>query len=198
LRSFRDQSILRTRMGGAFMAFFNPWYYSFSPPVASYVSTHQTERTFFRYALYPMIGILYASYYSYLLVSPLNNEVAALIAGLVAAGMLGFVYAAIPMCLARRVARRKACVSKLTSTRLAGYSVISGALVGLTYLFGGEFTLGLATVSLLLSTLSLGAALGTRAVSRIGFPREIQQILVLSRHVKSLAWRRIIRVQLRG
>jgi hypothetical protein len=152
----------------------------------------------FRYALYPLIGILYASYNTYLLISPINNDIAALAAGLVAAGMLGFVYIAIPMQLIRRFLRRKASVSMVRLYRLAACSVISGLLVGMGYLFGGESALGITTVSLILSTLSLGAALGNFALSHLHFAYEISGIMRPSRHLKPLAWRSIVRLQLRG
>jgi hypothetical protein len=194
LRSFRDQSILRTRMGTAFLTFFNPWYYSFSPPVASYLYRHPTERTIFRYALYPLIGVLYASYYSYMLVSPLNNEVASLTAGVLAAGMLGLIYVAIPMQLIRRVLRREGAGRSLPElSRLAACFVISSVLVGVTYLSGGEFGLGMATVSLILWALSLGAALGMRALSFVDLASTSIQITTLHRHVMSSALRRTMR-----
>jgi len=171
----------------AFMMFFNSWYYSFSPAVATHLSTHQTQRTIFRYGLYPLIGILYASYYSYLLVSPFNNEVAALTAGLIAAGMLGIIYLALPLYLARRVLRRRGRFSILRVSNLAAWSALSGVFVAVAYLAGAEFALGIATVSLILSALTLGASLGTRNLSRVYFTYSMSQIAVLSRLLKPLA-----------
>jgi len=196
LRGFRDQSILKTRTGRAFMMFFNAWYYSFSPRVASYVSTHQTERTIFRYSLYPLMGILYAAYYSYLVVSPLNNEVAALTAGLVAAGMLGFAYVGIPVYFARRAIRRKGPVSTPCSYRLLACCAICGLVVGITYVSGEGFALGIATVSLILSTLALGATLGIRIVRYVDFAYGFTRIAALSKPVKSLASRGSARLRL--
>ena len=196
LREFRDRSILKTRTGMAFMTFFNAWYFSFSPRVASYVSAHQTERTMFRYALYPLIGVLYASYYTYLVVSPLNSEVAALTAGLVAAGLLGFIYIGIPIYFVERTIRRKVGVFVLGSYRLLACSAICGVLVGLTYLSGGGFVLGMTTVGLILSTLALGAGLCTRALHQLGFAYRFTRIAALSKLLKPLAWRESIRLQL--
>jgi len=194
LRGFRDQSILKTRTGVAFMTIFNAWYYSFSPPVASYVSTHQTERTIFRYGLYPLIGILYSSYYSYLLLSPLNTEVATVTAGLVAAGMIGLVYVALPLCLITRILRRKGVgFNLLRSSHPAAWSAISGVVVAVTYLFGADFAMGPAIVSLILSTLTLGANLGIRALSHVKIACPTSQIAALRRGFKSLAWRETIR-----
>ncbi|HYW01006.1 MAG TPA: CFI-box-CTERM domain-containing protein, partial [Candidatus Acidoferrum sp.] len=56
LRMFRDQSIMKTRSGEAFMILFNAWYYSFSPHLTQYVSMHPMQRTLLRYSLYPLIA----------------------------------------------------------------------------------------------------------------------------------------------
>jgi hypothetical protein len=198
LRRFRDQSILKTRTGKAFMTFFNAWYFSFSPRVASYISTHQAQRTMFRYALYPLIGVLYASYYSYLAVSPLNTEVAALTAGLLAAGMLGFIYIGIPVYFVGRAIRRKVSVPMPSSYRLFACSAICGALVGMTYMSGGGLALGMATVSLILSTLALGGTLAIHGVRHAAFAYRFVRVVVLSRLVKSLVWGRNIRLRPHG
>src|SRR5208283_3088622 len=83
LRMFRDQSIMKTRSGEAFMILFNAWYYSFSPHLTQYVSTRPTQRALLRYSLYPLIAILYASYYAYLFISPFNADAGVVLAGIV-------------------------------------------------------------------------------------------------------------------
>ena len=172
------------------MMLFNSWYYSFSPHLAMYLGTHQTQRTMFRYVLYPLMGMLYASYYSYLLLSPLNNELAVVTAGLIAAGMIGLVYFAPPLCLVRRILRRKARgLSLLKSSQLAALSATSGIAVGMSYLSGAELALGIATASLLLSTVTLGAILGIQILSRSDFAHPTPQIAALLRAFKSLTWR---------
>ena len=146
------------------MSMFNSWYYSFSPTMAAYVSAHPNVRTVFRSGLYPLVGILYVSYNSYLILSPINSELAALTAGLLAAAMLGFMYIAIPTRLAAWVLRRRLGFSTVKLSRLSAASVICGLLVGVAYLFGGSLALGLATGVLVLSVLALGAAVGIRAL----------------------------------
>ncbi|HXZ89994.1 MAG TPA: CFI-box-CTERM domain-containing protein [Candidatus Dormibacteraeota bacterium] len=192
LRDFRDRSILKTRTGVAFMTLFNAWYYSFSPPVASYVSTHQTQRTLFRYGLYPLIGILYASYYTYMLLSPLDSEAAAVTTGLIAAGMIGLVYVSLPLSLAGRILRRKGVHLYMKSSHLATWSAISGVIVGVAYLSRADFAMGLSIVSLILSALTLGANLGTQALSQVNVALPTSQIAALRRCIKSLAWRATI------
>jgi hypothetical protein len=148
------------------MMFFNAWYYSFSPRIATYLSAHQNQRAVFRYALYPLTGVLYLSYYTYLFVSPLNSEVAALSAGLIAALLLGFIYIGLPLYLAARIMRRKLRFRMLRLSRLGPIIATAGILVGVSYLAGEEFALGGAIVSLILSTLGFGVGLGVRVVSQ--------------------------------
>src|SRR5208282_6654826 len=94
LRIFRDQSIMKTLPGRAFMMLFNSWYYSFSPHVASYVTMHQTQRTLLKDAMYPLIAVLYASYCAYLLMAPLSSDLGAMLAGVIAGSLLGLIYLA--------------------------------------------------------------------------------------------------------
>ena len=70
LRDFRDSSIMKSKAGRAFMILFNSWYYSFSPQVATFISTHPTERAMLRNGLYPLVAVLYTSYYIYALSLP--------------------------------------------------------------------------------------------------------------------------------
>jgi hypothetical protein len=183
LRSYRDQSIMKTRTGVSFMTLFNAWYYSFSPPLASYLETHQTQRVVFGYALYPLIGLLYASYYTYALISPVNNEVAAIAAGLVAAAMIGFVYLAPPLYLAERVLRRKITTSsRLSRKRLLALSVASSVAIGFSYSSGITLALGFAAASLLLSVLTFGVNAGIQALRRVKLTY-LSQPLALLREV---------------
>ena len=96
LRDFRDRQILHTFAGASFMNVFNAWYYSFSPTVAEYIATHATTRELMKGALYPLLGILRLSSRTYSTWA-FQPEVAALISGIVAASLLGFVYLALPL-----------------------------------------------------------------------------------------------------
>jgi small-conductance mechanosensitive channel len=185
---------MKTRTGIAFMILFNTWYYSFSPRLASHIESHQIQRTIFRYSLYPLIGVLYASYYSYLLVSPFNAEIAAVTSGLVAAGMIGVAYLALPLYLAKRILKRKISASSwLKATRLLACSSISGVAVAISYYAGIELALGIAAASLILSTLTLGAILGSMVLSRIQFTYFVQEHAALNRVFKMSTWLDAIR-----
>lgn len=110
LRNFRDRDILRTFAGSEFMKVFNPFYYSFSPQVASVISENNGLKAVMRYVLYPLIGILWASQQMYDALA-LNPEAAVVVAGLFAGSMIGLVYAlpftSCACLLARRVTGRR-------------------------------------------------------------------------------------------
>jgi len=178
---------MKTQTGAAFMTLFNAWYYSFSPPLASYLGTHQAQRELFGYALYPLIGLLYASYYAYMLISPLNNEVAAVTAGLVAAAMIGFVYLAPPVYLAKRILRRKTSLSSRLNARLLfALSGVSSLAMAFSYSTGTGLTLGIAAAILLLSILTLGATAGLLVLKRVKFTYLAQHGAALKEVLKTL------------
>jgi hypothetical protein len=180
---------MKTRTGKAFMTLFNSWYYSYSPTFASYVSNHQTQRAMFRYGLYPLIGLLYASYYAYMLVSPFNPELAALTSGIVAAGLIGLIYVAVPLYLVKRILKRKVIASSWSkAARVLTCSAISGVAIVVSYYAGTELTLGAAATCMILSALTFGAYLGDLALTRIEFMHPAQN-LVLIRVLKT--WNRV-------
>jgi hypothetical protein len=182
LRTFRDQSIMKTRSGTAFMILFNAWYYSFSPSLASNLANEPAERALFRYGLYPLVGILYLSYYSYLLVYPLNSEIAALTAGIVAASLIGLVYVAPTLYLAARILRRKV-TSFLNPMPLAVWSAMSLLGVLITYSTGARLPLGIAEASLIISNLTLGGISGTLALTRLNPKSPNMLVAVMTRHL---------------
>jgi hypothetical protein len=56
IRDFRDRAMAPTFVGSPFLSVFNPFYYSFSPQVASFISMHEPVRQLFKYLLYPLVG----------------------------------------------------------------------------------------------------------------------------------------------
>jgi hypothetical protein len=167
LRSFRDQSIMKTRTGVAFMALFNTWYYSFSPQLAYNLAGHPTERILFGYGLYPLVGILYASYYSYLIISPLNSEIAAVTAGIVGAGLIGLVYVGPMLYLTKRLFQRRIVLTSPNPRRLVLWAVLSLLFLPLTYFTGGRLLLGIAGANLTMSVLILGSIIGSLMLMRL-------------------------------
>jgi hypothetical protein len=182
LRSFRDQSIMKTRTGAAFMVLFNTWYYSFSPRLASNLAGHPTERTLFRYGLYPIVGILYASYYSYLIVSPLNSEIAAVAAGIVGAGLIGLVYVGPMLYLTKRLFQRRIVLRSPTPRRLVLLATVSLLFLPLAYFTGGRLLLGIAGASLTMSILTLGCIIGSLMLMRLESKHASSQAATKMRH----------------
>jgi len=98
LRSFRDDAVMSTESGRAFMNVFNKWYYSFSPQVASAISEDQILRNTVKASLYPLIGVLTISTGIQSALA-FNPELATVMSGLVAAALVGLVYLLPPMFL---------------------------------------------------------------------------------------------------
>ncbi len=106
LRGFRDQLVLSTRAGKAFMSVFNLWYYSFSPQVANFIANHDSARTPLRISIYPLISILGFSsvIHTSLAYSP---ELAIVAAGFVASALIGLVYLTfVDICIVRFLPKR--------------------------------------------------------------------------------------------
>ena len=164
LRMFRDQLIMKTHSGEAFMIVFNAWYYSFSPHLAQYVSTRPMQRTLLRYSLYPLIAILYAAYYAYLFISPVNADAGAVMAGIVAASMLGLVYLAPIVYLTKRALRRYVKFAPLNGMHVALWFGVSALITGIAF-FTNSLVLGIATANLVLSTLTVDVLLGTTTLA---------------------------------
>lgn len=160
LRNFRDNSIQRTKAGSSFMLVFNAWYYSFSPYVASYLTTHAASRTAMKGILYPIVGVLLlaSSLFSATAAYP---ELAVLLSGLLASSLIGALYLGLPLTLMR--SKLRLCRNRLT-TRLLATALVSGIAV----LCAGEILLSsiLLIVSgpmIILSTLLL-SGLATSAI----------------------------------
>ena len=89
LRNFRENYILSTTSGAAFMSAFNAVYYSFSPQVADYERGQPWLQATVKAMLYPLFGILLASEGVH---SLMGGEVGAISAGATASSLIGAVY----------------------------------------------------------------------------------------------------------
>lgn len=171
LRNFRNK-VQNTTAGRTFLTTFNSWYYSWAPSVAYSAATNPYAYTTIQAAVIPLLGIFYASYYSYGFVAPLSTEAAAITAGLVAASLIGLVYVAPIAYLTSRILRRHAYLSttRWTIGPSAAWFVASTLLALTAYATGSLNLLAFATTSLVLSTLSLGSLTGARALTYIQLP----------------------------
>jgi hypothetical protein len=89
LRHFRDDFILTTVSGSAFMNSFNSVYYSFSPQVADYERQQPWLKATVKAALYPLFGILTVAERSH---AAVESEAGAILAGATASALIGVVY----------------------------------------------------------------------------------------------------------
>jgi hypothetical protein len=167
MRNFRDQAIMKTRLGSSFMVAFNAWYYSFSPYVASYLTTHWAERTMMAGALYPLIETLYlaSDLYSTLSGYP---ELAVLLSGLLASSLIGAFYLGLPLGAVRaRTRRLRGSQTQILLLKLLGISLLSGLTAVMLGLLLASTTILMASAgAVLLSTIVLSAVLTSHALAK--------------------------------
>jgi hypothetical protein len=163
LRSFRDKLIMKTFAGSNFMTAFNTWYYSFSPSVARFISLHPTARMITRIALYPLIPILTigADVFHTL---PANQELAAVISGLLICSLLGVTYLAAPMMVMLELNSRARRTSKRIVGSLTIILLVALMFAGVAELFNIALLMALAASVVALSALVLSALLVSGAI----------------------------------
>jgi len=172
LRNFRDNQIQNTTAGRTFLTTFNAWYYSWAPALAYSAATSPIVYRMVQVSVVPLLGILYAAYYSYTLVAPLSPEVAVLTAGVVAASLIGLAYIAPVAYLASRLLRRRIRfnLSTRTLTPTAIWLTVSIITVVAAYATNSVTLLALGTANLILSALGAATLVGTRALTYVQLP----------------------------
>lgn len=172
LRNFRNNAIQNTTAGREFMLTFNTWYYSWAPSLSYSAATNPWTFKAVQVGVYPLVGILYASYYSYALIAPISTEAGALIAGIVAASLMGAVYLAPVAYLATRLIRRhgRLLISKQIAFSSIAWFAASMVLCVISYVTSSGQLLAVGTSSMALSMLSLGSQIGTRALTYAQLP----------------------------
>ena len=150
LRGFRDNLVLKTRAGSAFMEVFNAWYYSFSPSVAQFIANNDPIRAPIRVMLYPLLGVLGLSSLVYSLFSG-APEFGVVMAGLVASSLIGLVYLTVPALVgfSTLARRRKIRLTSITRVSLAVLAVAL-ALLGAGELAGLLLLLAVASSAIVL------------------------------------------------
>src|SRR5574341_75205 len=121
LRSFREDYILSTASGSAFMGAFDTVYYSFSPQVADYEREQPWMQDTVKVAIYPLFAILGAAERTH--VAANGGDAGAVAAGAVASALIGAVYLW-PAGLVRPVQRRSSFAIKIALAILAGAGVV--------------------------------------------------------------------------
>ena len=167
LRGFRDNEILRTAAGSGFMVAFNAWYYSFSPYVAGYLSTHSVERTVMKGVLYPLIGILKLSSLTFSAISPFP-ELAALLSGLVASSLMGAFYLGLPLSLVRaKIRRLRGLKAQGPLERTLAMTVLCGlVMLGFGEVFASAILLTISSATVVLAVMFLSAAFTSGQIAR--------------------------------
>jgi len=149
------------------MVAFNAWYYSFSPYVAGYLSTHTVERTVMKGVLYPLIGILKLSSLTFSAASAFP-ELAALLSGLVASSLIGIFYLGLPLSILRaKIRRLRASKSQMLLERALALALLGGlgALV-VGEMLASPILLMTSSATIVLSTLFLSGAIVSARIAR--------------------------------
>ncbi len=150
LREFRDNDVKSTNIGRAFMEAFDKWYYSWAPSIAQTIQRDIELRSLTRIILLPLIGSLYLSHAAFNILTPLNQEVAVLSAGILASSLIGIVYLTPLACILARSSGRKITLRTLMYLAVFGVAVTfyatlsqgaSGVLENLTSVTAVEFVL---------------------------------------------------------
>ena len=154
LRNFRDNCILSTASGSAFMNTFNSIYYSFSPQVADYEREQPWLQATVKAALYPLFGILTVSERAHALI---GGEAGSIMAGATASSMIGAIYL-IP---SGYVASRK------VNGMLLAVAVGASALALVITVLVLPALLPLSTVAFVIAAASASAIAAAKAVRKI-------------------------------
>jgi peptide/nickel transport system substrate-binding protein len=122
LRGFRDDYIMKSVSGSAFMNAFNAVYYSFSPQVAEYERQQPWLQATVKTAIYPLFGILLASERAFSASG--GGEAGTVLAGAVASTLIGAVYVS-PAAAAAAIAGKRRVGAKIL---LAAVIVVAASL----------------------------------------------------------------------
>lgn len=168
LRHFRDDYILSTVSGSAFMNVFNNAYYSFSPQVADYERQNPWLQDTVKISIYPLFGILMLSERVHNVVG--GGELGAVLAGTSASVLIGAIYLSVPATIIEYSRRRRA----------KGVSTFKSLTVAL-------IVVGLATTAL-----AVGAVIKDQALLSITSPTFVLIMAGISAIVTATAFSKLL------
>jgi hypothetical protein len=163
LRNFRENYILSTASGSAFMSAFNSVYYSFSPQVADYERGQPWLQAVVKAMLYPLFGILNLSEQAHFAAS--GGEQGAVAAGATASALIGAVYLW-PAALSSKVQKRFGTAVKLSLAMLA--ATLALVVAGIA---ADNIQLLSVSTSLFVLSMASAAALGAGKLARMAYAK---------------------------
>ena len=161
LRNFRENYILSTTSGAAFMNTFNNVYYSFSPQVADYEREQPWLQQTVRTTIYPLFGILGVSEKTYWAAN--GGELGSIAAGATASMLIGAVYLAPLAVLAKPMHRRLKLDTRTLAVMMAVLAAAGMTLAAATYA-GISPILELSTAMFVIILAGMTAILASRLV----------------------------------
>jgi hypothetical protein len=161
LRNFRENYILSTTSGAAFMNTFNYVYYSFSPQVADYERDQPWLQQTVKTTIYPLFGILGVSEKTYWAAN--GGELGSIAAGATASMLIGAVYLAPLAVLAKPIHRRLRLDAKTLTVMMAVVAAAGMTLAAATYV-GISPLLELSTSMFVIILAGMTAILASRLV----------------------------------
>lgn len=129
LRGFRDNYVLQSTSGSAFMNAFNTVYYSFSPQVADYERDQPWLQATVKTAIYPLFGILIASEKAF--AASGGGEAGTVLAGAVASSLIGAVYVSPAAAAVAIAGKRRVGTNVLFIALLAAVASLAATVVAL-------------------------------------------------------------------
>jgi hypothetical protein len=97
MRYVRDGMIGSNTVGRTLVDGWNTFYYSWSPPVAQFITDHNLSKPIFRILLLPLVGIIYLAAHTYALSTIINMTFASIVGFLFAATMSIMIYLVTPL-----------------------------------------------------------------------------------------------------
>jgi hypothetical protein len=135
LRIFRDNEVESTVLGHNFLKAFNPWYYSWAPPVAQTIASNENMKSPVRGLIAPLVFSLIVAHSVFQNIANLNREAAILLVGFFAGALIGAIYLTLPMVVLmwnrKRRARDVYFVVATVGLLLALFGTIMHGSVGL-------------------------------------------------------------------
>lgn len=159
LRGFRDNYVMQSASGSAFMNAFNTVYYSFSPQVADYERDQPWLQATVKTAIYPLFGILIASEKAF--AASGGGEAGTVLAGAVASSLIGAVYVSPAAAAVAIAGKRRIGTNILFLAALAAVASLAATVIALQA--GSLMALQIAASAFVVS----GAGASALAVARL-------------------------------